>query len=72
MFIEDIDDWLVSLSEPDQLEVFQALSVYLSVNELKIIMSDVARGRNLLSIHRGLGLIKKYYVDLLRIQRLRQ
>ncbi|MCK5154440.1 MAG: hypothetical protein KAQ93_08790 [Spirochaetales bacterium] len=71
MFLEDIDNWLGSLSEPDQLQVFQALSEYLSVNELKNVMLEVSRGRSLLSIHRGLGLVKKYYVDLLRIQRLR-
>lgn len=72
MFIEDIEDWLVSLPEPDRLQVFQALSEYLSVNELKNVMSEVAKGRDLLSIHKQMGLIRKYQVDLLRIYRLGQ
>jgi uncharacterized protein YaaR (DUF327 family) len=71
VFIEDIDSWLATLSEADQLQVFQALSEYMSVNELKNVMVEVSRGGDLLSIHRKLGLIRKYYVDLLRIQRLR-
>ena len=72
MFTEDIEDWIGLLPEEEQLQVFQALSEYLSVNELKAIMAEVAKGRNLFSIHKQMGLIKKYYVDLLRIQRLRQ
>ena len=72
MFLEDIEDWIDSLPEDTQLQVFQALSEYLSVNELKAIMVEVGRGGDLLSIHRQMGLIKKYYVDLLRIQRLNQ
>lgn len=71
MFTDDIEVWLSSLSEEDRLQVFQALSEYLSVNELKHVMEELSKGRDLLSIHRGMGLIKKYYVDILRIQRLR-
>ena len=60
------------MTEDARLQVFQALSEYLSVNELKTIMDEVGKGRDLFTIHRQMGLIKKYYVDLLRIQRLRQ
>ena len=70
MLPDEIDEWLFSLSANNQLRVFQALSEYMSVNELKNIMSELAGGRNLLSIHTELGLVKKYYVDLLRIKRL--
>ena len=70
MFLEDIEAWIDSLPEDSQLQVFQALSEYLSVNELKVIIAEVNRGRDLLSIHRQMGLVRKYYVDLLRIQRL--
>jgi hypothetical protein len=72
LFTEEIEDWIESLPENARLQVFQALSEYLAVNELKAIMDEVGKGRDLYSIHRQLGLIKKYYVDLLRIQRLRQ
>ena len=58
------------MPEDSQLQVFQALSEYLSINELKAVMSEVGKGRNLLAIHRQMGLIRKYQVDLLRIQRL--
>jgi len=71
LFTDDIEVWLSSLSEEDRLQVFQALSEYLSVNELKHVMEELSKCRDLLSIHRGMGLIKKYYVDILRIQRLR-
>ncbi|MCK5201759.1 MAG: hypothetical protein KAR21_25575 [Spirochaetales bacterium] len=70
MFVEEIENWIDSLSEDGRLQVFQALSEYLSVNELKAIMDEVGKGRDLFTIHRQMGLIKKYYVDLLRIQRL--
>lgn len=72
MFTEEIEDWIESLPENARLQVFQALSEYLSVNELKAIMDEVGKGRDLYSIHRQMGLIKKYYVELLRIQRLKQ
>ena len=36
----------------------------------KSVMEQVAQGRDLFIIHRKMGLIRKYYVDLLRIQRL--
>ena len=71
MFTEEIEDWIESLSEDARLQVFQALSEYMSVNELKSVMEQVAQGRDLYIIHRRMGLIKKYYVDLLRIKRLR-
>ena len=71
MFLEDIEAWLDSLPEEAMLQVFQALSEYLSVNELKTIMTEVGEGRDLLSIHRQMGLIRKYQVDLLRIQHLK-
>ena len=71
MFTEEIEDWIESLAEGARLQVFQALSEYLSINELKNVMTEVGKGRDLLSIHSQLGLIRKYYVDLLRIQRLR-
>lgn len=59
------------MPEDTRLQVFQALSEYLSVNELKAVMSEVGNGRNLLAVHRQMGLIRKYQVDLLRIQRLK-
>ncbi len=59
------------MPEDARLQVFQALSEYLSVNELKAVMSEVGKGRDLLAIHRQMGLIRKYQVDLLRIHRLR-
>ena len=70
MFTNEIEDWIETLPESSRLQVFQALSEYLSVNELKNVMDEVVKGRNLFTIHRQMGLIKKYYVDLLRIQRL--
>lgn len=72
MFTEEIEDWIESLPENARLQVFQALSEYMSVNELKAVMDEVGKGRDLYTIHRQMGLIKKYYVDLLRIQSLRQ
>ncbi len=71
MFTDDIEVWIDSLKNDDKLQVFQALSEYLSVRELNTVMAEVGKGRDLLSIHRQMGLIKKYYVDLLRIKRLR-
>jgi hypothetical protein len=68
---EDIEFWLLSLPETDRLKVFQALSEYLSMNELKTVMSELGNGKDLLSIHRQLGLIGKYYVDLLRIRQIK-
>ena len=68
MFVDDIEAWLVSMPEADRMRVFQALSEYLSNNELKNVMLEVTKGRALLSIHKELGLLKKYYVDLLRIR----
>ena len=67
MFLEDISAWLNSLSESDQLQVFQTLSEYLSVNELKKVMLELEKGRTLLAIHSQMGLIRKYQVDLIRI-----
>jgi hypothetical protein len=71
LFLEDIEAWIDSLSEDARLQVFQALSEYLSVSELKAVMSEVGKSRDLLAIHRQMGLIRKYQVDLLRIHRLR-
>jgi hypothetical protein len=71
LFTEEIEDWIELLPEKSRLQVFQALSEYLSVNEIKAIMDHVERGGDLFTIHLQLGLVKKYYVDLLRIQRLR-
>ena len=70
MFTNEIEDWIENLPESSRLQVFQALSEYLSVNELKTVMVEVEKGRDLFTIHRQMGMIKKYYVDLLRIQRL--
>ena len=67
MFLQDINDWLNSLCESDQLHVFQALSEYLSINELKNVMLELEKGRALLAIHSQMGLIRKYQVDLIRI-----
>ena len=67
MLLEDISAWLNSLSESDQLQVFQTLSEYLSVNELKNIMLELENGGTLLAIHSQMGLIRKYQVDLIRI-----
>jgi len=72
LFLEDIEAWLGSLPEDIRLQVFQVLSEYLSVNELKAVMSEVGKGRDLLEIHRQMGLIRKYQVDLLRIQRFKR
>ncbi len=70
MFLSDMNIWLGSLSEKEQLQVFKMLSGYLSVKELRIVMSEVKKGRPLLDIHRRMGLLEKYQVDLLRIQRM--
>ncbi len=70
MFLSDMNIWLGSLSEKEQLQVFKMLSGYLSVKELRIVMSEVKKGRSLLDIHRRMGLLEKYQVDLLRIQRM--
>jgi len=67
VLLEDISAWLNSLSESDQLQVFQTLSEYLSVNELKNIMLELENGGTLLAIHSQMGLIRKYQVDLIRI-----
>ena len=67
MFLEDIETWLCSLQKSEQLRVFQTLSEYLSVNELKTVMLEVEKGRTLLAIHSQMGLIRKYQVDLIRI-----
>ena len=64
-----MDVWLGSLSEKEQLHVFKMLSGYLSVRELKMVMSEVKKGRPLLDIHRSMGMLGKYQVDLLRIRR---
>jgi len=65
--LEDIENWLNSLHISEQLQVFQALSEYLSVNELKNVMLELENGRTLLTIHSQMGLIRKYQVDLIRI-----
>jgi len=65
-----IEQWLLSLSNIESLQVFQLLSEYLSVRELKGVMADVRRGKDLYTIHRNMGLLKKYQVDLIRIQEL--
>ena len=67
MFLEDIENWLHSLQSSEQLRVFQSLSEYLSVNELKNVMLELEKGSNLLTIHSQMGLIRKYQVDLIRI-----
>ena len=67
MDLEDIENWLNSLHISEQLQVFQALSEYLSVNELKNVMLELENGRTLLTIHSQMGLIRKYQVDLIRI-----
>ena len=67
MDLEDIENWLNSLHISEQLQVFQALSEYLSVNELKNVMLELEKGRTLLAIHSQMGLIRKYQVDLIRI-----
>jgi len=65
--LEDIENWLNSLHISEQLQVFQALSEYLSVNELKNVMLELEKGRTLLAVHSQMGLIRKYQVDLIRI-----
>ena len=67
MLLEDIEKWLHTLQNSEQLQVFQALSEYLSVNELKNVMLELEKGSNLLTIHTQMGLIRKYQVDLIRI-----
>ncbi len=67
MVLEDIEIWLRSLQNSEQLRVFQALSEYMSVNELKNVMLELEKGRTLLAIHSQMGLIRKYQVDLIRI-----
>ena len=67
MFPEELEKWINSLQYSRQLFVFKALSEYLSNNELKNVMTEVGKGRNLLTVHSQLGLIRKYQVDLIRI-----
>jgi len=70
MDIQDVEHWLDSLPPGKQLEVFKALSIYLSGTELKRVMERTASGGGLFRIHRSQGLIRKYYVDLIRIKKL--
>ena len=67
MFPEELEQWINSLQYTRQLFVFKALSEYLSVNELKNVMTEVGKGRDLLAVHSQFGLIIKYQVDLIRI-----
>ncbi len=67
MFPEELEQWINSLQYTRQLFVFKALSEYLSVNELKNVMTEVGKGRDLLTVHSQFGLIIKYQVDLIRI-----
>lgn len=66
----NMDSWLNSLSERDRLRVFQMLSSYLSGTELKKVMERVKKGEPLLEIHRKMGLLRKYQVDLIRIKKM--
>lgn len=61
-------EWLESLSAERQLTVFKELSRYLSAGELKKVMEHLKKGTDLLTIHRRMGLIHKYQVDLIRIR----
>ncbi len=65
---ENSIDWLESLSAERQLAVFKELSRYLSAGELKKVMEHLKKGTDLLTIHRRMGLIRKYQVDLVRIR----
>lgn len=62
------DEWLNTLSAESRFKVFRELSVYLSSGELKKVMEQVQRGGDLLAIHRRMGLLHKYQVDLIRIR----
>jgi len=61
-------EWLDALSVENRFRVFRELSVYLSSGELKKVMDHVQRGEDLLAIHRRMGLLHKYQVDLIRIR----
>lgn len=68
--MDTIEQWLLSLPNSESLQVFQLLSEYLSVSELKGVMAEVRGGKDLYTIHRNMGLLKKYQVDLIRIKEL--
>jgi len=65
---ENSIEWLKNLPPDRQLSVFKELSRFLSANELKKVMEQLKRGKDLLTIHRQLGLLHKYQVDLVRIR----
>ncbi len=67
MLLEEVDHWLDLMNKTQRFEVFKILSEYLSSNELKSVMESLNRGNDILLIHRNMGLIRKYYVDLIRI-----
>lgn len=50
-----------------RLEVWKSLAPFLSAGELKTVMARAARGEDLTAIHRELGLMKKYQVEMIRI-----
>ncbi len=68
--VSEIDSWLDSLTEERRLAVFKSLSRYLSAAEIKRVIAGLEGGESLLSVHRALGLVKKYYVDIDRVRRL--
>ena len=61
-------EWLDALSVENRFRVFRELSVYLSSGELKKVMDHVQQGEDLLAVHRRMGLLHKYQVDLIRIR----
>ena len=50
-----------------RLEVWKSLAPFLSAGELKTVMARASRGEDLTAIHRDMGLMKKYQVEMIRI-----
>lgn len=60
-------EWIQRFPPKKQLEIWKQLAPFLSVRELKNVMTRVGAGEELLIIHQDMGLLEKYQVELFRI-----
>ena len=62
-----LQKYLIIQPPEKQNEIFKRLTIFLNTEEIKRVMDLVKGGMDLLTAHRGLGLLEKYQVELLKI-----
>ena len=63
----DSGTWIALQDDDIQMEFWKRLSHFLNDRELTCVMAEMEKGRSLLDCHRGMGMLDKYQLEVLKL-----